>query len=108
MGWPFPVLKYKYIFQTKYTEAIFTNSTRKLLWFEISKMLIAVKNKFIVLFIIISGTLSFPIKQCSVRLCKIALIGNCLILRVQWADYVVLLLYLSVFHIYIRDQAATE
>ena len=38
-----------------------SNSTRKLLWFEISKMLIAVlKNKFSVLFIIIFGTLSFP------------------------------------------------
>jgi len=37
-------------------------STWKLLWFEISKMLIAVlKNKFIVLFIIIFGPLLFPI-----------------------------------------------
>ena len=36
-GWPFPVLKYKYIFQ-----AILSNSSRKLLWFEIAKMLIAV------------------------------------------------------------------
>jgi len=36
-------LKYKYIFQIKYTEAILSNSTpRKLLWVEISKMLIAV------------------------------------------------------------------
>jgi len=33
-----------YIFQTKYTEAIFSNSTQKLLWFEITKMMIAVKN----------------------------------------------------------------
>ena len=40
--WPFPVLKYYYIFQIKYTEAILSNSTRKLLWFEITKMLIAV------------------------------------------------------------------
>jgi len=55
------MLKYKYIFQIKYTEAILSNSTRKLLWFEISKMLIAVKNKFIVLFIVILDTLSFPI-----------------------------------------------
>jgi len=30
-----------YIFQIKYTEAILSNSTRKLLWFEITKMLIA-------------------------------------------------------------------
>jgi len=36
-GWPFPVLKYKYIFQ-----AILSKSSRKLLWFEIAKMLIAV------------------------------------------------------------------
>ena len=55
------MLKYKYIFQIKYTEAILSNSTRKLLWFEISKMLIAVKYKFIVLFIVILDTLSFPI-----------------------------------------------
>jgi len=31
-----------YIFQIKYTKAISSNSTRKLLWFEITKMLIAV------------------------------------------------------------------
>ena len=62
LGWPFPKLKYKYIFQIKYTEAIYPNSTRKLFWFEISKMLNAVlKSKFIVLFIIIVGTISFPI-----------------------------------------------
>jgi len=47
-------------FQIKYTEAILSNSTRKLLWFEITKMLIAVsRNKFIVSFIIIYATLSF-------------------------------------------------
>jgi len=38
----FSVLKYAYICQIKYTEAILSNNTRKLLWFEISKMLIAV------------------------------------------------------------------
>jgi len=42
LGWPLAVLKYKYIFQIKYTEAILSNNTRKLLWSEISKMLIAV------------------------------------------------------------------
>ena len=58
MGWPFPTLKYKYIIQIKYTEAILLNSTRKLLRFEITKMLIAVlKNKLIVSFTIIFGTL---------------------------------------------------
>ena len=60
LGWPFPMLKYKYIVQTKYSETILSNSTRKLLWFEISKMMTAVKNKFIVLFVIIFGTLSSP------------------------------------------------
>ena len=46
----------------KYTEAILSNSTRKVLWFEIIKILIAVKkNKFTVSFIIIFGTLAFPI-----------------------------------------------
>ena len=40
LSWPFPILKYKYIFQIKYTEA--TLSTRKLSLFEIREMLIAV------------------------------------------------------------------
>jgi len=61
MGWSFPMLKYKYIFQIKYTEAILSNSTRKLLWFEITIMLTAIlRYKFIASFIIIFGTLSFP------------------------------------------------
>jgi len=42
VAWPFPMLKYKYIFQIKYTEAVLSNSTRKLLWYDITKMLIAV------------------------------------------------------------------
>jgi len=33
--WPLPMLKYKYIFPIKYKEAILSNSTRKLLRFEI-------------------------------------------------------------------------
>jgi len=37
-------LKYKYICQIKYTEAILSNSTPELLWFEIGKMQIAVKK----------------------------------------------------------------
>jgi len=49
LGWPFPVLRCKCIFQIKYTDAILSNSTQKLLWFEISKMLIAV-----------FGALSYP------------------------------------------------
>jgi len=53
IGWPFPIIKYKYIFQIKHTEATLSNSSRKLLWFVITKMLIAVlTNKFIVLFIV--------------------------------------------------------
>jgi len=56
--------KYKYVFQIKYTETILSNSTRKFLRFEITKMLIAVlRNKLIVLFIINFGTLSFQIED---------------------------------------------
>ena len=36
------MLKYKYIFLTKYTETILSNSTGKLLWLEITEMLITV------------------------------------------------------------------
>jgi len=55
------MLKYQYIFLIKCTEAILSNfSTRKLVWLEISKLLKAVKNKFIVSLIIIFGTLLFP------------------------------------------------
>jgi len=36
--------KDEYIFQRKYGAAILSNSTQKLLWFEITKMLIAVKK----------------------------------------------------------------
>jgi len=59
LGWPFPVLKDEYVFRTKYTEPILSNSTWRLLRFEISKMMIS-GQKIIVLFIIIFGTLSFP------------------------------------------------
>jgi len=45
LSWPFPLQKYQYIFQIKYTEAILSNSTRKLLWFEITKILMAVLEK---------------------------------------------------------------
>jgi len=52
------------MFQIKYTEAILSTSTRKLSWFEITQMLIAVlKNKLILLFIIIFDTLSFHTAQ---------------------------------------------
>ena len=49
-----------YFFQIKYTEAILLNSTRTLLWFENTKLVIAVKEKkVIVSFITFSGILSF-------------------------------------------------
>jgi len=31
---PFPMLKYKHLFQIKYAEAILSNNSGKLLWFE--------------------------------------------------------------------------
>jgi len=37
-----PRAKIKYIFQIKYTEAILSNRTWKISWFEITKVLIAV------------------------------------------------------------------
>jgi len=59
----------------KYTEAILSNTTRKLSSVEISKMLIAVK--FSVLFIMISAVLSFPIVQVSsVIRCERSLINK--------------------------------
>jgi len=48
-------------------EAILSNSTPKLSWFEITKMLIAVLT---VLFITIFGTRSFPILRCEVNVCR--------------------------------------
>jgi len=41
------MLKYQYIFPIKYTEALLSNSNRKLLWFEITEMLIAVKKNLL-------------------------------------------------------------
>jgi len=60
--------KYKYIYQTKYTEAVVLNSTRILLWFETSKMLIALQYKkkkiyCVILFILLFGTLSLPVDR---------------------------------------------
>jgi len=43
LGWPFAVLKYKYIFFSNKTYGSnSSNGTRKLVWFEITKVLIAV------------------------------------------------------------------
>jgi len=44
LGWPFPMLKYKYIFQIKNMEAIFFTQHSETVWFEINKMLIAFKK----------------------------------------------------------------
>ena len=50
--------------QIKYMEAILSNSTRKLVWFVITKMLIeGQRNKFIMSFIIF-GTLPFSVGCC--------------------------------------------
>jgi len=62
LGWPFPMLKQKYIFQIKYIEAILSNSTRNCYGLKLPKCRLQFKkNKFIVSFIIIFGTLLFPI-----------------------------------------------
>jgi len=42
LGRPFPMEKIRIYFVKIYAEAVLSNSTRKLLWFEITKMLIAV------------------------------------------------------------------
>ena len=52
--WPFTMLKYKqFIFRIKYTEAVLSDSTRKLLWFEITELLIAVLKKKIIIYRVI-------------------------------------------------------
>jgi len=63
LGRPFPIVKYSCIFQIKYTEAVLSTNTRKLLWFEITKMLIAVQEKNYLPFIIIFDTLLFPMPR---------------------------------------------
>ena len=55
------MLKYKYIFRKNTRKQFYQTTLGKLLWFEITEMLITVKNKFTVLFIIIFGSLSFPV-----------------------------------------------
>ena len=58
------MLNISIFFQTEYTEAILSSSTRKLLWFEISKVLVAVlENNFIVSFTVIFGTISSPVAR---------------------------------------------
>jgi len=47
LGWPFPMLAFEFIFRVKYTEAILSNSSRKLLRFETSKIPIEVEKIFL-------------------------------------------------------------
>ena len=69
LGWPFPVLKYKCIFSTKiygsnsYQTAHGNGYCLKLpeCWLQLKK------NKFIALFVVIFGTLSFPMTLCHVE-----------------------------------------
>jgi len=69
------MLKINIFFQIKYTKAILSKNTRKLLWFEITKMLIVVsKNKSLVSFITICGTLSFPIRDV---ICGVIVVSVC-------------------------------
>jgi len=72
LGWPFPMLRYRYIFQIKYTEAILSNTTRKLSWLEISKMLhdCSLKINLLSHLLLIFGTLSFPIQVYLQTKCK--------------------------------------
>jgi len=58
------LLNINIFFQMKYTEAVSPNSIRKLLWFEITKMLTAVLKKNVVLLKCI-GTLLFPVGNAS-------------------------------------------
>ena len=69
-------------FQTKYTEDILSNSTRKLLGLDINKMLIAVYKKklLFVLFIIIFRSLSFSIG------CTEPEVHNVSQHRVEWVE----------------------
>jgi len=62
--------QFKYIFQIKYTAAVLSNSTRKLLWFKITKMLIAVKKLiYCVICCNFAVTRSFPTVSCSPSVC---------------------------------------
>jgi len=89
LGSPFPVLNYKYIVRVKYTEGIFSNVTRKPLRFEVTKRDCSLIKKinFIVSFVIISGTISFPIAVFMAVLsrwtCSICDILSCLFLSLS-------------------------
>ena len=62
LGWAFAMIKYKYIFEENIRKQFYQTALEKCYGLKLPKLLIAIlKNKFIVLFIIIFGTLSFPI-----------------------------------------------
>ena len=59
-----PKAKCRIIFKEKLSAAILSNSTRKLLWFDVAYISSAAFwNNFIVLFTVIFGTLSFPVSK---------------------------------------------
>ena len=61
MGWSFPVLKYKYIFQVKIHKSNFYQTALGSCYgLKLTKCQFLFKNKFTVLFITTFGTLSFP------------------------------------------------
>jgi len=63
MCWSFPMLNYKYMhFSTnKIQEAILSNSTETVMVRNYQNADCALENEFTVLFVVIFGTLSFPI-----------------------------------------------
>jgi len=75
LDWPFPVLKYKHNFPSKmYGSDFCQTALGNCYGLKLQKMLIAVKNKFIVSFIIIFGTLSFPVER---RADRVVTIDQC-------------------------------
>jgi len=81
LGWPFLVLKYIF-FQITYTEAILANSTRKLLWSEIIKIMTAVGERNIPPEKNVSGLRSrghgYVLAICQCSFCKNSYIPRCL------------------------------
>jgi len=68
-----------YVFQIKYTETFLSNNTRKPLWFEIIKLVIAVyEKKFIVSSTIIFGTIC-KIFQVKYKIWETLIFGDTLI-----------------------------
>jgi len=65
LGWPFPILKYRYIFRIKYTKQFYRTAHGNCYGLKLAKCRLQFKkNKYIVSFIIIFGTISFRIQSC--------------------------------------------